>query len=134
MGAIVVRYSSTFKLKVVQDLESGKLASITQAQQRYGIRGTNTVRGWLLKLGKNDLLAKVVRVETPDEKREVERLRRDLRETEQALAKTRVRELLLEGYLEAFAEEYGVKDLEGLKKKLRGRPSTGCDSGPGGEG
>ena len=124
MGATIVRYSEAFKLTVVREIESGKLASITEAQSRYGIRGSQTVKGWVAKFGRNNLLARVVRVETTDEKSEIERLRRQLRETEQALAKIRVRELLMEGYLEAFAQEYGVKDLEALKKKLHGRLST----------
>ena len=51
MQEIMVRYSEAFKLRVVRELEQGKLTSILEAQRRYGIRGSNTIRGWLKKFG-----------------------------------------------------------------------------------
>ncbi len=46
-----VRYSDAFKLKVVQDIEKGKL-TISEARRLYEINGTNTVYRWLRKYGK----------------------------------------------------------------------------------
>jgi transposase-like protein len=64
---LVQRYSQAFKRQVVDDIESGRFASIAAASLHHGIAGKNTVRNWVLRLGKNHLLAKVVRVEKPDE-------------------------------------------------------------------
>ena len=67
-----VRYSDAFKLKVVQDIEKGKL-TISEARRLYEINGTNTVYRWLRKYGKNDLIQKVVRIEMKDEKSQLKK-------------------------------------------------------------
>ena len=69
MSGRVVRYSEAFKMQLIQELESGKLDSIEHARRSYGITGTTTIQKWLKKYGRNDLRAKVVRVEKPDEYR-----------------------------------------------------------------
>lgn len=120
---IVTRYSEAFKRTVVAGLESGRLRSVEEARRRYGIRGAETVRKWLKKYGRNDLLAKVVRVETVDERDELKRLRDQVRELEQALARTRMRELLNEAWVEIACERMGEADVEGFKKKHEGELS-----------
>ena len=116
------RYSDAFKRKVVSELESGKLSCLAEASRRYGIKGTNTVKGWVRRLGRNHLLPRTVRVETPDEKKEIERLRRQVKELESALAKTRCRELLNEAFFELVCEKHG-EDMDAFKKKAGGTPS-----------
>jgi transposase len=129
----VIRYSEALKRTVVAGLESGRFRSIEEARRRYGIGGTRTVQGWLKKYGRNDLLAKVVRVETPDERDELKRLRRQVRELEQALAKTRVRELVNEARLEVAFEDSGESDFEAFKKKLADELSRRRGDGEGGK-
>ena len=90
------------------------------------------MQGWLRKYGRNDLLAKGVRVETPDERDELKRLRRQVRELEQALAKTRVRELVNEARLEVAFEDSGESDFEAFKKKLADELSRRRGDGEGG--
>ena len=46
-------YSYSFKLQVVQEVESGSLG-IKAAQRKYGIQGDATVRTWLRKHGSLD--------------------------------------------------------------------------------
>lgn len=46
-------YSYSFKLQVVQEVESG-LLGIKAAQRKYGIQGDATVRTWLRKHGSLD--------------------------------------------------------------------------------
>jgi transposase-like protein len=128
----VIRYSEAFKRTIVAGLESGRFRSIEEVRQRYGIRGGSTVKKWVEKYGRNDLLAKVVRVETPDERDELKRLRRQVRELEQALAKTRVRELVNEARLEVAFEDSGEKDFEAFKKKLADELSRRRGGGEGG--
>jgi transposase len=126
----VVRYSEAFKRQVVEEIESGKLSSIEQARRRYGIDGKGTISKWLRRLGKNHLLPKVVRVETPDEKREMERLRRQVQELEHALAQTRMKELLAEAHFEILCQDQGIKDIEAAKKKADAELSRRRLSGP----
>ena len=119
----VRRYSEAFKLKVVRELESGEVGSLEEARRRYGIGGGTTIQGWLRRLGKNELLGRVVRVETADEKSELKRLRKQVRDLEHALAQTRMKELINQAYFEIVCEDQGIKDVEGLKKKLDGELS-----------
>jgi transposase len=115
---MVRRYSEAFKLKVVRELESGEVGSMEEARQRYGITGGTTIQGWLRRLGKNQLLGRVVRVETADEKSELKRLRKQVRDLEHALAQTHMKELINQAYFEIVCEDQGIEDVEGLKKKL----------------
>jgi len=46
-------YTMSFKLSVVQEVESG-LLSTTQAKRKYGIQGKSTVLLWLRKYGNFD--------------------------------------------------------------------------------
>jgi transposase-like protein len=124
------RYSEAFKRQVVEQLESGVLSSITQARRRYGIKGVGTVENWVKRLGKNHLLCKVVRVETPDERHEIERLRKQVRNLEHALAQTRMSQLLAEAQFEVLCRQQGV-DPEAQKKKADAQLSRQSSSGPG---
>ncbi len=50
-------YTLAFKLSVVHQVEKGEL-SCSQAQQRYGIQGSHTVKVWCIKHGKLDWSSK----------------------------------------------------------------------------
>lgn len=117
MDMRLLRYSEAFKRKVVSQLESGEFDSITKISRHYGIRGTRTVHGWVRRYGKNHLLPKVVRVVSPDEKLEIERLREENRRLKEALADTRLEQLLDQSYLKVWCDQAG-QDVEEVKKKL----------------
>lgn len=118
MTASIIRYSEAFKLQVVSELESGKFLSQSEAMRAYDITGASTISRWLKMYGKNHLLAKVIRVETKDEKNEIERLRKQVRELEGALAKMTVKSVINEAYFEIACEQSGVSDVEAMKKKV----------------
>ena len=67
----VIRYSEAFKNEVIQEIERGRFESLEGARRRYGIGGTGTIKRWLKKFGKHQYLGKVVRVEKPQERKEV---------------------------------------------------------------
>ena len=113
---VVKRYSSAFKLKVVKEIESGKL-SISQANEIYDSGGVHTVSRWIKNLGKNHLLSKVVRIEMKDEKDKVKELKDRVRNLERLLANKELDNLMNEAFLELLAEDHGV-DLEEFKKKV----------------
>jgi len=117
---VVFRYSESFKRQVVEDLESGRFSSVAGANQHHGIKGAETVKNWVLRLGQNQLLAKVVRVEKPDEAGLVSGLRREIVQLQKALGQTQARSLLNESYLELACERLG-EEVETFKKKSAGK-------------
>ncbi len=50
---IVKRYSEAFKIKVAEEIESGKMR-INQANRFYRIKGGDTVRRWKNNYGKTN--------------------------------------------------------------------------------
>lgn len=116
-----IRYSEAFKLQVVKELESGNLRSISEAQQRYGIGGYSTIPRWLRKYGKNHLLAKVVRVETSEERDRLKVLKAENEALKRAVADLHMKSALYESWFEVACEEFGVTDLDAFKKKLAAR-------------
>jgi transposase-like protein len=108
----IIRYSSAFKSKVVSEIERGK-HTLTSAQRIYDIGGKCTIRKWVLSLGKNHLLGKVVRVESIDERSKLRQLEKDKQLLESALANEHLRVLALENMLELASVEMGLD----LKKK-----------------
>ncbi len=119
---MVVRYSMSFKQQVVSDMESGRFNSIAQAQHHYGITGAWTVQSWLKRYGRNHLCPKVIRVEKPNERDEIVRLRKQVKHLEQALGRTQAEKVLNEVFLEMACKRLG-EDVEGFKKKVDGRRS-----------
>ena len=68
MRRTVIRYSEAFKLQVVEEVERGGNGSLQEVQQKYGIKGSGTIKYWLEKYGRQHLMPKVVRVESMKEK------------------------------------------------------------------
>lgn len=62
-------YSISFKLQVVQEIESGELGR-TEACHKYGIQAKSTVREWLRKYGNFDWenQSKIIVAKTPEQK------------------------------------------------------------------
>jgi transposase-like protein len=113
---VVKRYSSAFKLKVVNEIESGKL-SMNRAKEIYDISGAHTIERWIKSLGKNHLLSKIVRIEMKDEKDQVKELKERVRKLEKLLANKELDNLMNEAFLELLAEDNSI-DLEEFKKKV----------------
>jgi len=115
-GRRFYRYSESFKLHVISEIESGAL-TIEGARRRYGITGGETVQKWLCHYGKNHLLGKVVRVERPEEKDRVKELEAKVRELESALAQSQVKLFAYESLIDVaekhykadFKKNFGVK-------------------------
>jgi len=117
MSKTLTRYSEAFKLQVVNELERGKLSGVSEAMSRYGISGGSTVSYWLQKYGKNHLLNKVVRVETTDERNQLKKLKKEVRELKMALADAHLDLVIEEGYLEMSCKAMGVS-VDEYKKKV----------------
>lgn len=115
-----VRYSRSFKLKVVAELEQGG-ESFGAMREKYGIRGAATVQRWVRQYG-NGSRGKVIRVETPEAQNEAEKLRRRVRALETALADANVELSLERAFARIACRRAGITDVEAFKKKVDGKP------------
>ena len=113
----VRQYSISFKRQVVGDLESGRFDSIKSAQRHYGIGGMSTIQRWLRKNGKNHLLPKVVIVQKPDEKDQINQLKQQVAQLQRALGQTQVENVLNAEFLKIACGDLGC-DVEAFKKKV----------------
>jgi activator of 2-hydroxyglutaryl-CoA dehydratase len=112
-----IRYSEAFKQQVISELEAGKFRGPFAAGRAYGIRGgCTTIKGWLRKYGRDDLMPRRTTITTMAEQDETKALKKRVRELEKALADTHMKELLGEAYLEIACKRLGL-DVEEFKKK-----------------
>ncbi len=109
---ISFRYSKAFKQKVVSEIENGKLGK-EEARKLYDIRGGSTIQEWIKKLGKAQLLNKVVHIEMKDEKDKIKELERQKKELESALAQAHLKIIMLESTVKVLEEKTG----DGIKKR-----------------
>jgi len=117
-----IRYSEAFKRHVVRELESAEL-TFKEAKRKYGIRGEGTVQIWVRKYG-NGTRARMIRVETPEERDELKDLKERVKRLESALADANIDLALERAYTQMACERAGLKDVEGFKKKAAGKPRT----------
>lgn len=111
------RYSEAVKIKVVDELEKGRL-TVAEVRERYGIPGNHTIQDWVKRYGKagggkRGLGRKML------QSARIERLEAQNRELESALARSCVKVAALESLLEEAEEVYGP----GLKKNFGTGPS-----------
>jgi len=118
MSKTVIRYSEAFKLKIVKELESGKLSCVHEARMRYGIRGCGTIECWVRKYGKNHLLCKVVKVQKANEHDELKKQKIRIRQLEKALADAHLDSIIEKEYFKMACEVANIDDTEAFKKKL----------------
>ncbi len=115
----VVRYSISFKQKVVHEIELEGL-SISEANRRYGINGGETVKKWLKELGRSHLLNVVTRVEMKDEKDRLRELEKENQKLKLALADAYLARDCAEKVIEVANDLYQTD----LKKKFGEKSSA----------
>lgn len=119
-GTVV--YSEAFKMEVVRELEQEDL-SYREVAIKYGIQGSETIQRWVRRYG-NGSRGKVIRVEKPQEKEELKRLRDRVKRLESALADANIDLSLERAYLQEACKRAGIEDVEKFKKKSDGSPRT----------
>jgi transposase-like protein len=112
----VIRYSEAFKVRLVEDIASGKYKSLNEAKRRNGIRGCATLAKWLKRYGREDMLPKRIKVETMKELDELQAARSRIRELEAALADAHMEYCLESAFLDIACRKLGTTTEE-LKKK-----------------
>ena len=119
-----IRYSEAFKRQVVREVETGRHRTLAATREAYGIGGGGTVQRWLREYGKSHLLRKVVHVQTPNERTELQKAKDRVRELERALCDAHLDLRLTESYLKLACELGWRGSVEELKKKGSGTPCT----------
>ena len=117
----VIRYSKSFKLQFVREVETGQACAAT-VRRKYDIKGNNTVLRWVRQFG-SGRYGKVIRVEKAQEVTEATRLRSELRRAKEALADTHMALALEQAFLVAACEEMD-QSVEAFKKKHAGGRRT----------
>lgn len=117
---VTVRYSISFKQKVVREIEEEGL-SLATAAKRYNIKGGETVRNWVRQFGKEHLLNKVIRVEMKGEQDRIREMEKEISRLKEALADSVMANDILNTLVKVAGEHYGTD----LKKNLGGQRSTG---------
>lgn len=109
---IVKRYSQAFKQQVVEEYEKG--VSINYLNQKYGIGGGRTIKGWVNKYGRSGYRSEVVIIQTVEDQEEVKGMRQRIKELEAALAQSVLDKRMLETIIEVGSRELGID----LKKNI----------------
>jgi transposase-like protein len=117
---VIRRYSEPFKLKILDEITTGKLNK-NQLGKLYGIAPT-TINEWIRKYERNDLMNTRVKVETKDEIARIKELQKEIEQLKKLLLKKDLDAMVEESYLEVAAEKLGYKTVQELKKKLSTKP------------
>jgi len=113
---VIRRYSEPFKLKILDELTTGKLNK-NQLGKLYSIAPT-TINEWIRKYNRKDLMNTRIKVETKDEISRIKALQKEIEQLKKLLLKKDLDTMVLDSYLEVAAEDLGYKSVTELKKKL----------------
>ncbi len=111
---VVRRFSESFKLKVLDELSTGKYSK-RELSKIYGV-ASSTFNDWIRKYDRKDLMNTRVIVETKDEISRLKALQKEVEQLKDLLVKKDMDKLVLDSYLEVAAENLGYKNAEELKK------------------
>ena len=117
---VIRRYSEPFKLKILDELTTGKLNK-SQLGKLYGINPT-TINEWIRKYNRKDLMNTRIKVETKDEITRIKALQKEIKQLKKLLLKKDLDTMVLESYLEVASQDLGYKSVSELKKKLSIEP------------
>ena len=112
---VLKSYSENFKLKVLSEIESGRISK-ADARRIYGM-STGSLYKWIKRYSKFELLNHQVRIETMEERDRIKALEDENRKLKQVLADKDVKLLVNDSMLEVLRKQMGFKSVAELKKK-----------------
>ena len=112
---VLKSYSENFKLKVLSEIESGRISK-ADARRIYGMSAGSLYK-WIKRYSKFELLNHQVRIETMEEKDRIKALEDENRKLKQVLADKDVKLLVNDAMLEVLRKQMGFKSVAELKKK-----------------
>ena len=121
------RYSDSFKLKVLDDLESGRMNK-NEIIRHYGI-GMGTLYGWIKKFSRLDLYNPQIVIQMPQERDRIKSLEQEIKELKEALVQSQLKQLKAECDLEATLELLGANRNQIAKKHAASHLRKRSDQG-----
>jgi transposase-like protein len=116
----VKRYSESFKLKLLDELSTGKYSK-NQLGKLYDV-SPSTINEWIRKYDRKDLMNTRILVENIDETSRLKALKKEVEQLKNLLIKKDLEMLAYDSYLEVAAKNLGYKNVEELKKNLNIKP------------
>lgn len=113
----VIVYSEAFKMKVVEEYETGQY-SLGELQKRYSIGGNTTVAKWVRNKSRSDSLLRKVMIMGPKEQSELQKLKEQVRQLEKVVVNQKIEVIALESMLEVAVEEFGEDFKKNCLQKL----------------
>jgi len=117
---VVRRYSESFKLKILDELSTGKYSK-KQLGNLYGVN-PSTINEWIRKYDRKDLMNTRILVENIDETSRLKALKKEIEQLKNLLIKKDLEKLVDDSYLEVAAKNLGYKNVTELKKNLNIKP------------
>jgi transposase-like protein len=117
-------YTDDFRRKVVQEVVDGKWTGYFHAQRVYGIRGSVTVKNWMVRYGYGHLLERIVVMKSNEEVDEVKKLTAEVKRLKESLADVYL-DLQVEKQISLILLKETGKKREDVKKNMPGRSLTG---------
>ena len=110
------RYSTGFKLKVMEELRDGKWKTVAEAAEAYGVTPTG-IRYWMKRMGFDYLKGRMIYVKTTSEVDEIKRLKSELRKAKETLADEIISHKIDEVAFRIFCQEHSTTPDE-VKKNV----------------
>jgi len=117
-------YTISFKLQVVQEIESGELGR-TEACHKYGIQAKSTIREWLIKYGNFDWENQSIQVvaKTPEQRileleAKVKLLKKQKARAEHLSQRADKKVIIFDMLIEMAEKEYDIPIRKNYKPEL----------------
>ena len=115
-------YTDDFRRKVVQEVVAGKWTGYSHARRVYGIKGSMTVRNWMVRYGYGHLIERIVVMKGEEEVSEVNRLKAEVRKLKESMADLYL-DLQIEKQISGILlRESGKRREEVKKRRVAHRP------------
>lgn len=111
------RYSESFKLKVLKEIETGKYSK-SEVLSLYDL-SPGSLYSWIKKYSRFDLLNRQVKILTMSEKDKIKELEKQIRQLKELLVEKDLTNLTDKVYFQDAVRQLGFKDIEDFKKKVK---------------
>ena len=111
----VKRYSQAFRQQVVREYEKG--VSVHSLQQKYGIGGATTIKGWIEKYSCSGYRSELVIIQNVEDQLEFKEMKQRIVELEAALAESVLENRMLKTTVAVASEALGMDIKKNFGKK-----------------
>jgi transposase-like protein len=113
----VKRYSESFKLKILDEIRTGKYSK-REVIAIYDL-SPGGLYYWIKKYSRFDLLNRQVKIQTMTEKDKIKELENRIKQLKELLVEKDLTNLTDKVYFQDAVRQLGFKDIEDFKKKVK---------------